>query len=68
MPSRPPALRRASWLTPLANSSFAAGCRASAHLLDRALDEAHERNQNFIDDHTMEAAIDQSPVGQVVRA
>ena len=42
--------------------------RVAAHLLDRALDEAHERNQNFIDDHTMEAAIDQSPVGQVVLA
>jgi len=40
--------------------------RLAAHLLDRALYEAHERNQNFIDDHTMEAAIDQSPVGQGV--
>jgi type II secretory pathway predicted ATPase ExeA len=40
--------------------------RVAAHLLDRALYEAHERNQNFIDEHTMEAAIDQSPVGQVV--
>jgi len=42
--------------------------RAAAHLLHRALYEAHERNQNFIDDHTMEAAIEQSPVGQVVLA
>lgn len=40
--------------------------RVAAHLLHRALYEAHERNQTFIDDHTMEAAIDQSPVGQVV--
>src|SRR5437016_3141751 len=42
--------------------------RVAAHLLHRALYEAHERNQNFIDDHTMEAAIEQSPVGQVVLA
>jgi MSHA biogenesis protein MshM len=42
--------------------------RVAAHLLDRALYEAHERNQNFIDDHTMEAAIEQSPIGQVVLA
>jgi MSHA biogenesis protein MshM len=40
--------------------------RVAAHLLRRALYEAHERNQNFVDDHVMEAAIDQSPVGQVV--
>jgi type II secretory pathway predicted ATPase ExeA len=40
--------------------------RVAAGLLHRALDEAHERNQNFIDDHVMEAAIEQSPVGQVV--
>jgi len=40
--------------------------RIAAHLLHRALYEAHERNQNFIDDHSMEAAIDQSPVGHVV--
>jgi MSHA biogenesis protein MshM len=42
--------------------------RVAAHLLRRALYEAHERNQNFIDDHVMEAAIEQSPVGQVVLA
>ena len=40
--------------------------RVAAHLLRRALYEAHLRNQTFIDDHAMEAAIDQSPVGQVV--
>ena len=38
--------------------------RVAAHLLRRALYEAHDRNQTFIDDHTMEAAIDQAPVGQ----
>ena len=42
--------------------------RVASQLLRRALYEAHERNQNFIDDHAMEAAIDQSPVGQVVLA
>jgi type II secretory pathway predicted ATPase ExeA len=42
--------------------------RVAAHLLRRALYEAHERNQTFIDDHTMEAAIDQAPSGQVVLA
>jgi type II secretory pathway predicted ATPase ExeA len=40
--------------------------RVAAHLLHHALYQAHERNQNFIDDHAMEAAIEQSPVGQVV--
>ena len=42
--------------------------RVASQLLRHALYEAHERNQNFIDDHAMEAAIDQSPVGQVVLA
>lgn len=40
--------------------------RVAAHLLHHALYQAHERNQNCIDDHAMEAAIEQSPVGQVV--
>src|SRR5215472_23960 len=40
--------------------------RVAAHLLHRALYEAHERNQNFLDDHVIEAAIEQSPLGQVV--
>ena len=40
--------------------------RVAAHLLRAALYEAHQRNQPFIDDHTLEAAIEQSPVGQVV--
>ena len=35
--------------------------REASDLLRRALREAHERNQTFIDDHTMEAAIDQAP-------
>ena len=35
--------------------------RAASDLLRRALREAHERNQTFIDDHTMEAAIDSAP-------
>src|SRR5438034_3803293 len=39
--------------------------RVPAHLLHRALYEAHERNQKFIDDHAMGADIQQSPVGQV---
>ena len=42
--------------------------RVAAQLLHRALYEADERNQNFLDDHTLEAAIEQSPVGQVVLA
>jgi type II secretory pathway predicted ATPase ExeA len=42
--------------------------RVASQLLRHALYEAHVRNQNFIDDHAMEAAIDQSPVGQVVLA
>ncbi|MEW6323718.1 MAG: AAA family ATPase [Acidobacteriota bacterium] len=32
--------------------------RAAAKLLRAALDQAHERNQNFVDDSTMEAAIE----------
>lgn len=35
--------------------------RVAAGLLRRALREAHDRNQNFIDAHTLEAAIDASP-------
>jgi MSHA biogenesis protein MshM len=42
--------------------------RVAALLLHRALHEAHERNQNFLDDHVIEAAIEQSPLGQVVLA
>jgi type II secretory pathway predicted ATPase ExeA len=38
--------------------------RVASNLLRRALREAHERNQTFIDDHTMEAAIDASPAAQ----
>jgi MSHA biogenesis protein MshM len=38
--------------------------RVASNLLRRALREAHERNQTFIDDHTMEAAIDDSPAAQ----
>ena len=38
--------------------------RIAAQLLRRALDHADERNQNFIDDHVMECAIDQSLAGQ----
>jgi type II secretory pathway predicted ATPase ExeA len=40
--------------------------RVASNLLRRALREAHERNQTFIDDHTMEAAIDASPSVQAV--
>lgn len=40
--------------------------RVASNLLRRAMREAHERNQNFIDDHTMEFAIDQSPSVQAV--
>ena len=42
--------------------------RVAAQRLRAALVEAHQRNQTFIDDHTMEAAIAQSPVGQGVLA
>jgi MSHA biogenesis protein MshM len=42
--------------------------RVAAQLLRRALEEAHERNQNFIDDHTLETVIAQSPLGQGVLA
>jgi MSHA biogenesis protein MshM len=42
--------------------------RIASLLLHRALYEAHERNQNFLDDRVVEAAIDQSPLGQVVLA
>ena len=40
--------------------------RIASNLLRGALREAHERNQTFIDDHTMEAAIDASPSAQAV--
>jgi len=40
--------------------------RVASDLLRQALREAHERNQNFIDDHTMEAAIDAAPSLQAV--
>jgi MSHA biogenesis protein MshM len=40
--------------------------RVASSLLQRALREAHERNQSFIDEHTMEAAIDASPAVQAV--
>ena len=38
--------------------------RVASNLLRQALREAHERNQTFIDDHTMEVAIDASPSAQ----
>ena len=40
--------------------------RVASDILRRALCEAHERNQSFIDDHTMEIAIDASPAAQAV--
>jgi len=40
--------------------------RVASNLLRQALREAHERNQTFIDDHTLEAAIDASPSVQAV--
>lgn len=40
--------------------------RVASNLLRRALREAHARNQTFVDDHTMEAAIDTSPAVQAV--
>ena len=40
--------------------------RVASNLLRRALREAHERNQTFIDDHTMELAIDASPSAHTV--
>jgi type II secretory pathway predicted ATPase ExeA len=40
--------------------------RVASNLLRRALREAHERNQSFIDDNTMEAAIDASPAVQAL--
>ncbi len=40
--------------------------RVASDVLRRALREAHERNQNFVDDHTMEVAIDDSPSVQAV--
>jgi len=42
--------------------------RVASHLLHRALHEAHERNQDFLDDSVIEAAIEQSPLGKVVLA
>ncbi len=41
--------------------------RVASSLLRQALREAHERNQNFVDDHTMESAIDASPALQAVK-
>ncbi|MBI2300050.1 MAG: AAA family ATPase [Armatimonadetes bacterium] len=41
--------------------------RVAAALLRQALREAHERNQNFVDDHAMEAAIDASAAVQAVK-
>jgi hypothetical protein len=40
--------------------------RVAANLLRQALREAHVRNQTFIDDHTMEAAIDAAPSVQAL--
>jgi len=40
--------------------------RVAATLLRQALREAHARNQTFIDDHTMEAAIDAAPSVQAL--
>jgi type II secretory pathway predicted ATPase ExeA len=40
--------------------------RVASNLLRRALYLAHERNQTFIDDHTMEAAIDAAPSVQAL--
>mgnify|MGYP001587168328 CR=1 FL=1 len=40
--------------------------RVASNLLRRALSEAHQRNQTFIDDHIMEAAIDASPLAQAL--
>jgi type II secretory pathway predicted ATPase ExeA len=40
--------------------------RLASSLLRRALYEAHERNQTFVDDHVMEAAIDAAPDVQAV--
>lgn len=40
--------------------------RVASTLLRRALQEAHTRKQTFIDDHTMEAAIDALPAVQAV--
>jgi type II secretory pathway predicted ATPase ExeA len=40
--------------------------RVASNLLRRALREAHERNQSFIDENTMEAAIDASPAVQAL--
>lgn len=41
--------------------------RVASSLLRQALREAHEKNQNFVDDHTMEAAIDAAPAVQAVK-
>jgi type II secretory pathway predicted ATPase ExeA len=41
--------------------------RVASSLLRQALREAHEKNQNFVDDHTMEVAIDASPPVQAVK-
>jgi type II secretory pathway predicted ATPase ExeA len=40
--------------------------RVASNLLRRALREAHERNQSFVDEQVMEAAIDAAPAAQAV--
>jgi type II secretory pathway predicted ATPase ExeA len=40
--------------------------RVASGLLRRALREAHERNQSFLDEHIIEAAIDAAPAVQGV--
>jgi MSHA biogenesis protein MshM len=40
--------------------------RVASNLLRRALREAHERNQSFVDEQVMEAAIDAAPAAQTV--
>ena len=40
--------------------------RIASNLLRRALRDAHERNQSFVDEQTMEAAIDAAPAAQAV--
>jgi MSHA biogenesis protein MshM len=42
--------------------------RVGAKLLRAALSEAHERNQNFVDDHVMEAAVEAMPFQSAVAA
>jgi type II secretory pathway predicted ATPase ExeA len=42
--------------------------RVASKLLRAALTEAHERNQNFVDDHVMEAAVENMPFQAAVAA